>query len=233
MQEDIFVVRTNGTGRRQLTNDFHKDRCPRWSPDGERIAFYSNRSGSNEIWTINPDGSGLQQLTETSGHAINYPVWSPDGLRIAYFNRADGKNTYIFHLTDPWTEQTPEVLPPLSETGEFFVAWSWSPDSKWLAGYEGPDDGITIYNLESHQYRRLTHSGRRPVWLRDSRRLLFLDSGNVFLLDIDSGRVHELLSISPDIVGELSISHDNRWIYFHGESSEADIWMLTLNEEQK
>ncbi len=37
-QEDIYIMRTDGTGRRQLTNDIHKDRCPLWSPDGKKVS---------------------------------------------------------------------------------------------------------------------------------------------------------------------------------------------------
>jgi len=59
-QEDIFVIRKDGSGLRQLTDDVYKDRAPRWSPDGKRIAFYSNRGGKYEIWTIEADGSGLR-----------------------------------------------------------------------------------------------------------------------------------------------------------------------------
>src|SRR4030095_2033189 len=78
-QEDIFIIRTDGTGMRQLTDDTFKDREPRWSPDGKRIAFTSNRSGSSEIWAINRDGSGLQQLTQMAG--APHPAWSPDGTQ--------------------------------------------------------------------------------------------------------------------------------------------------------
>ena len=44
-QGDIFIVRPDGSGQRQLTNDGHKYVVPRWAPDGSRIAFYSNRDG--------------------------------------------------------------------------------------------------------------------------------------------------------------------------------------------
>ena len=50
-------MRLDGTERRQLTDDVFKDRRPRWTSDGERILFYSDRSGSYEAWSIRPDGS--------------------------------------------------------------------------------------------------------------------------------------------------------------------------------
>ena len=87
-QEDLFIIRTDGTGLRQLTDDIHSDRWPRWSPDGKWIAFYSTRSGKSEIWIINPDGSGLQQLTHGSDGEASYPVWSPDGKHLAFYMKA-------------------------------------------------------------------------------------------------------------------------------------------------
>ena len=57
-QEDIFVARADGTGLRQLTNDAANDRFPKWSPDGRRIAFYSNRAGG---WEALDDQRGWQR----------------------------------------------------------------------------------------------------------------------------------------------------------------------------
>ncbi len=58
---------------------------PRWSPDGKRLAFSSNRTGRYEIWVVAADGSGLLQLTDGPGDKT-WPVWSPDGTSIL-FNR--------------------------------------------------------------------------------------------------------------------------------------------------
>src|SRR5262249_495246 len=73
-RENLFVISADGSQQRQLTNDSFKNRGPAWSPDGKRITFYSSRSGRYDIWSVNPDGSGLTQLTRTSGHAVWFPV---------------------------------------------------------------------------------------------------------------------------------------------------------------
>src|SRR5262249_30999700 len=51
-REVLFVIGSDGTAPRRLVDDEFRNRWPRWSPDGSRIAFYSNRSGNYEIWTI-------------------------------------------------------------------------------------------------------------------------------------------------------------------------------------
>src|SRR5205823_4735017 len=86
-QENLYFAKADGSNPRQLTNDRFRDRGPAWSPDGKKIAFYSDRSGNYEIWTINVDGKGLTQITNTPGANRSGPLWSPDGSRLAYVQR--------------------------------------------------------------------------------------------------------------------------------------------------
>jgi Tol biopolymer transport system component len=73
---DIFVMKADGTGVTQLThNDYITDDDPYWSPDGQHIAFQSNRTGDEEIYIMNVDGSGVTQITNDPYANDAVPVW--------------------------------------------------------------------------------------------------------------------------------------------------------------
>ena len=201
--EDIAIVRTNGTGFRKLTDDPHRDRIPRWSPDGKKIAFYSDRGGSFDIWAIHPDGSELQPLTE-SRYTMAHPIWSPDGSRMAsQRNVPEGKVHFIFNPSKPLNDQTPQDLPPFNGESERFglLKADWSPDGKCLAGgrelvADGIFSGIVVYSLESQRYRQLTDFGSHPQWLNDNRRLLFRQrASQISLIDSRTLEQCEVFSV--------------------------------------
>jgi dipeptidyl aminopeptidase/acylaminoacyl peptidase len=80
---NIWLASTGNDSRRQLTNTTKHDRHPRWSPDGKRILFESDRSGDNQLWVINVGGGEARQLTTLASEA-GTGLWSPDGKWIAF-----------------------------------------------------------------------------------------------------------------------------------------------------
>jgi dipeptidyl aminopeptidase/acylaminoacyl peptidase len=79
----IYLVPLGGGETRQLTNDEHSSASPRWSPDGEKLAFISARDGESQIWTIDVSSGALKKITSISTGASD-PVWSPDGKWLAF-----------------------------------------------------------------------------------------------------------------------------------------------------
>ena len=75
-RENVFLVRPDGSGYRQVTDDEFRNRGPAWAPDGSRIALFSNRGGRYQIWSVSPDGSGLRQIA-TAEEGLSTPIWSP------------------------------------------------------------------------------------------------------------------------------------------------------------
>lgn len=228
-QEDLYVIRTDGSARRQLTDDPAKDRGPRWSPDGSRIAFYSARGGKYDVWVVGADGTGLRQITSTTRSGA-MPAWSPDGSRLSLLSAVA---SYIVDLSKQETSAVPEVIPAQNEAGAGFNAFDWSPDGRRIAGYRSRPDlvsaGIVTYSIENRAFERLTETGSNPRWLSDGRRLVYMDEkGGLSLVESRSKRAHELLSLLPDRISNPVPSRDDRWIYFVRGSAEADLWLLTL-----
>lgn len=229
-QRHIVVMRTDGTDQRDLTPGEYRYAWPRWSPDGKRIAFSSRRTGDYELWMVNRDGSGLRQLTQSSGG--HYSPWSPDGSMIAYSIHAPKNDAVIISPDKAWGDQKLLYLSPLSDASISFEAWSWSADGKKLAGIKhlpnGVHSGIGIYDLEKKSYDWLTDFGDWPIWLNDNRHLLFVSQGNLLLLNTQMRKYRQLMVVSDQDVdiGSPAISRDNRTIYFTYVAAEADIWIM-------
>jgi len=76
---DIYTMPITGGTPTRIASGLAFEQQPRFSPDGKRIAFVSDRGGGDNVWLMNLDGSDKRQLTKEDFRLLNQPSWSPDG----------------------------------------------------------------------------------------------------------------------------------------------------------
>ena len=130
---EIYVMDADGGNLQRLTENRNNDWNSSWSPDGERIAFMSDRKGDVVNWDIyvmDADGGNLQRLTENRVYDSS-PSWSPDGKRIAFFSFRD-ENAEIYVMdADGGNEQNLTNNPHADDSPTWFNSpFSVSPSDK-------------------------------------------------------------------------------------------------------
>lgn len=122
---DIYVVDITENNLQQLTDHPWQDLYPAWSPDGQWIAFWSNRDGGNAVYLMEADGANPKRLA--NGRS---PEWAPDGQQIAFVSRQDDIEGIFIMDTDG------ENIRPLVEGGDqpswFGVKLAVSDVEKWI-----------------------------------------------------------------------------------------------------
>ena len=86
-----------------------------------------------------------------------------------------------------------------------------------------------VRRLQSERLEQLSQFGYNAVWLADSRRLFLQDHrGKLYIVDTQSGTSREILSVAPHSLSGITVSRDNRQVYFSTVVWESDIWLATL-----
>ncbi|HEY8563641.1 MAG TPA: S41 family peptidase [Pyrinomonadaceae bacterium] len=155
---DIFSAPVEKGGTRNLTHSSNAhDKFPRWSPDGARVAYISDRTGEEEVWVEAQDGLTEPQQLTSGGTAQRYaPEWSGDGRRIAFGDK-DGK-IYVVTLADKSLKQIADA--PNGQITDY----EWSPKGNYLAfsmndrpaSNNGGFNSVYIYDVQNGKLNRVT-----------------------------------------------------------------------------
>lgn len=166
---EIYVANANGSGLSRLVPrasvGHAGDVSPVWNPKtGRQIAFISDRSGSQQIWRVNDDGSSLTRIFNDGGDA-EMPSWSPDGNFIAFAWMKSGTSHYDIYVHDLVTDHNTQ----LTQNAGNNEKPTWSPDGKHIA-FQSDRAGnrIQIYSMlaDGNKVRQLTKNGenKAPAW---------------------------------------------------------------------
>jgi dipeptidyl aminopeptidase/acylaminoacyl peptidase len=213
----LWLVPAAGGDPRQLTTAQAKETSPRWSPDGTRLVFVSDRGGEKQVWLISVGGGEARALT--SGRlAPADPVWSPDGRFIAFVGKLEPPRGR--------EESDVKIISRLryKQDGEGF----W--DGRWKHIFTVPADGASAARqVTTGEYDHLS-----PAWSPDGVSLAYTandspdaDFGNtadVWITSAAGGSPRRVTSnIGP--AQSPSWSPDGRWIAYVGHDNAC--WSAT------
>jgi len=159
----LFISDNNNTNTIQLTQGEKNNINPKWSPDGEKIAFVSNRDGKNNLYVLNLGGGEAERLTDLKT-GINDFKWSNKGNQIAFTssdfeteeetgNKKSGNDWYfmnenfkqgrlnLLHLDKKDKNGMPQIK-TLSKENRHINSFSWSPDDQWIAYAHAASAGV-------------------------------------------------------------------------------------------
>lgn len=148
---DLYTLPIAGGQATRLTSGMAHDAQPRWSPDGQWIAYISDRSGGNNLWLIAADGSDTLQLSKTSDDMYVSPEWTPDGNYVAVTRSVSGgPKIYLYHKDGGNGIQM--VREP---SGQSAIGATFTPDGKTV--YYAQRSGTWQYNAIMPQYQLVAY----------------------------------------------------------------------------
>jgi dipeptidyl aminopeptidase/acylaminoacyl peptidase len=199
---DLWSARVGSTAPARITRDAADERNPAVSPDGRWIAFYSTRSGHQDIWLVPSDGSGAPRALTRGAMAGDdarfAPAWSPDSRRIAYVSNASDYWRDDVWVVDVATGRARQVSRSLMAAS----TPAWSPDGQTLA---------------------VLGTARSGYWYEDLQ--------DIWILDVATGaeRTVAMQVHATDWLHSLPViwSGDGRHLYFaYHERGDLNLWSV-------
>ena len=230
----IYTIRPNGLGIRQLTKVQGNAEMPDWSPDGTQIAFAAE-DGPSGVWIMNADGSHLLQVV-ASGEA---PAFTPDGTHLVYdcfdctggqgifLVKADGSDAPGTRLTTNPSGYDGDTNAEVSPDGKTVTFVRRKAEGELQALYAVDIDGTDVRKLVPYRFNVFI----KHDWAPNGKHIVFSSAidgpANVYTVTPDGSQRVQLTHVPPDL-GAIagSYSPDGRWIAFRWENQSVGVYRL-------
>jgi TolB protein len=242
--QDLYTVPAGGGVERRLTEDPALDGLPRWTADGERVLFTSERTGKPQIWELTLASGKARRVRENDFTEFQLDE-TADGSRLAFLSNMEGAE-HLWLLTYKTGE-----LRALVKHGRETVLGNpdWSPDaskitfsSNWKIGHQ-----IYVVDVASGEARRispLTSGGCEPQFSRDGKKVVYVsrrhlgDTSRLVEHDLESGKEKVLIdwpalnygpTYSPD-GSELAFASNisGEFVIYRQRLSDGQAWRVTF-----
>lgn len=224
-RDKLYTLDVGSGAVRALTQGAdHRDEEPAWSPDGQRIAFHTNRfdAGTFDIAVMQADGGGVTRVTQ--GQAWDQdPAWMPDGSSLVFTSEREGTGAiYRVHLADGRVER-------LSRTRDRAIMPAVSPDGRRVAYAVATARGFQIFVLdlatgEERQVTRVDEGACRPAWSPDGSRIAYVRM---------KGDAPSWLEVVDLATGQTSALADARplWSYYPNYAADGRQVVFSVSPE--
>jgi len=216
-RSSVWLVASRGDTPRRLTTPTWSSSQPRWSPDGQRLAFISDRADGAQVWLLSLQGGEVVPLSNVPGGVTGPPVWSPDGRRVAF--------TGIVSSAARAAPGAPRVIRRLRY---LLNGYGYIGDSFWHVFSVGADDAVPspAVQLTAGPWHHFA-----PAWSPDSKHITCITTRrddwdtewvwDVYILDVDENKVApRRLTDSQGTCAAPAWSPDGQWIaYFDNNCS--------------
>ena len=233
---DVYLISTDGTGEKRLTQTIDPKGHPDWTPDGKAIRFASFANDTSRIYTIEPDGKNQKLLGSVPGR---FGTLSPDGARVLYWT--GGWMTVRLFLSGI------DGSNPKQLTDGTGVVWNtrWSPDGKRIA-FTGrdPQDVLHVYVMEADGSgrRQVTHfapsdgQAQVPAWSPDGRKLAIQAGdrnmpGHIWVVDVATGSAQKLNPHFESYLDEVPswFPDGKRIAYQSNRTGTMEVWVMNAD----
>jgi TolB protein len=238
--QDIWIMRKDGSELRQLTTNAAHDWVGSWSPDGKQIAFHSLRRGNRDLYVMPVAGGAVTPLTSHPAMDV-IPAWSPDGEKIAFASNRNG-NMDVWIM--PSSGGEPRQL-TFHEAQEWLM--HWSPDGKRVVFRSNRSGRCELFLIpaEGGEPVQLTHGAWSEIfprfWSADGRTIYAYGLGgpgnegsNLWAVSVADGTARPLMDLRGSLKEPVAValSSDGERLYFPLWERTGDLWMaeLSMNE---